>query len=80
MSWSDSQLPLGSGIGSSLTWAWNTFRANPAVFVTTALVVAGIQFGQQIAVQPMNDALIACLQVLHSPCESVANRFYCSGA
>ena len=83
MSWSDSQLPQGSGIGSSLAWAWNTFRANPAVFVVTALVVAGIQFGQQIAVQPMNDALIACLQVQtvgqQNACESgVTNAAFSS--
>ncbi len=63
MSWSESPAASAGGIGASLTWAWQTLRANPAVFVLTALVVAGIQFGQQIAVQPMNDALIACLQV-----------------
>lgn len=63
MSWSDPAPASMGGIGASLTWAWQTLRTYPAVFVITALVVAAIQFGQQIAVQPMNDALVACLQV-----------------
>lgn len=74
MSWSESSGPSAAGIGSSIGWAWQIFRANPGVLVISAVVVAVIQFGQQIAVQPLNDSLLACLETTtpgqQNACES----------
>ena len=50
-----------SQVGLALAWAFQKLRANFAGFVALAAVVAVIQLAQQVALQPLNNIVVDCL-------------------
>ena len=50
-----------SQVGLALAWAFQKLRANFAGFVSLAAVVAVIQLAQQVALQPLNNIVVDCL-------------------
>ena len=48
-------------MGLALSWAWAKLRVNFTGFVALAAVVAAIQLAQQVAIQPINNILVDCL-------------------
>lgn len=48
-------------VGLALSWAFQKLRGNFAGFVSLATVVAVIQLAQQVALQPLNNIVVDCL-------------------